>query len=300
MSESKFSEFANEVTSQIIKELEKGNVVWKQPWKNLGRCKNLLTKSSYSGFNQFYLNWKMEQRGFKTPYFMTFQQARSIGANVKKGAKSIQIVYWKAFSKENKDEVQVINKVRLHPFVHFVFNIDEIENIDSEYLAFNDSEEQPIYTIDNCEQMILNLNNLPEIRNGGDKAYYSPSADLVQVPHINQFSCSEKYYSTLFHEIIHSTGHKSRLDRFSDSILPVKFGSIDYSKEELIAEIGATFLNAQCGIKEQVFEASVAYIKNWMKVLKDDPKLIITASSHAQKAYTYLIDKVEIEELAQF
>ena len=296
MSVSKFSEFANEVTNQIIQELEKGNVVWKQPWKNLGRCRNLLTLSSYTGFNQLYLNWKMEQRGFKTPYFMTFQQARSIGANVKKGAKSIQIVYWKAFSKENIDEVQVINKVRLHPFIHFVFNIDEIENIDPAYLAFKDAEEKPIYTIDNCEQMLLSLNNLAEIRHGGDRAFYAPSLDLIQVPNLNQFSSSEKYYSTLFHEIIHSTGHKSRLDRFSDSILPTKFGSEDYSKEELIAEIGATFLNAKCGIKEQVFEASISYIKTWMKVLKDDPKLIITASSNAQKAYTYLIEKVEVEE----
>ena len=298
MTVSKFTEFANDVTNQIIQELEKGNVVWKQPWKNLGRCRNLLTKSSYSGFNLFYLNWKMEQRGFKTPHFMTFQQARSIGASVKKGAKSIQVIYWKNFSSESTEEIQITKYVRLHPFVHFVFNIDDIDNIDPKYLPINDSEEQSIHTIEDCELLINNFHNLAEIRHGGDRAFYTPSHDFIQVPNINQFSSSEKYYSTLFHEIIHSTGHKSRLDRFSENVLPAKFGSDDYSKEELVAEIGATFLNAQCGIKEHVFEASVAYIKNWMKVLKEDPKLIITASSNAQKAFTYLFQKEEIEILA--
>lgn len=298
MSESKFVQFANEVTNQIIKELEKGNVVWKKPWKNLGRCKNLLTKSSYSGFNQIYLNWKMEERGFKTPYFMTFQQARSIGANVRKGAKSIQIVYWKSFSNANKDEEQVSNSVRLFPFVHFVFNIDEIEHIDSKYLPNNEELEETIYSIEKCDNLIHNFFNIPEIRHGGDRAYYTPSHDFIQMPFLNQFYKSENYYSTLFHEIIHSTGHKSRLDRFAENTLPTRFGSIEYSKEELVAEIGATFLNAHCGIKEHVFDTSIAYIQNWLKLLKSDPKMIITASSNAQRAFTYLTQNVEVEEFA--
>lgn len=298
MSESKFLQFANEVTNQIISELEKGNVIWKQPWKNLGLCKNLITNNSYTGFNQFYLNWKMQERSFKSPYFMTFQQAKSIGAKIKKGAKSIQIVFWKKFSNEKVDEIEIANNVRIYPFVHYVFNIDEIENVDPIYLRNIATEQKEISTFENCEKLISEMQNIPEIKFGGDKAYYAPTQDYIQIPIIKQFDSAENYYSTLFHEIIHSTGHKSRLDRFSENTLPTMFGSEDYSKEELVAEIGATFLNAHCGIKEQVFDTSVAYIKGWLKTLKSDPKMIFSASTKAQKAYTFLVQHEFVEEMA--
>lgn len=297
MSDSKFTKFANEVTNQIIKELENGNVIWKQPWRNLGSCRNLITKSSYSGFNQFYLNWKMRERNFKSPYFMTFQQAKNIGANVKKGAKSIQIIYWKKFSKDSTDELQVSKFVRMFPFVHFVFNIDEIENIDPSFLMNNQEIESNVYTIENCEKLISEIQCKPDIKFGGDRAYYAPKLDYIQMPLKELFKSSENYYSTLFHELIHSTGHESRLDRFSENSLPAKFGSVDYSKEELIAEIGATFLNAHCGIKEQVFDTSIAYINGWLKTLESDPKLIFTASAKAQNAYNFLIQDVAVAEL---
>jgi antirestriction protein ArdC len=302
MSISKFAKFAEEVTEQIISELEKGNVVWKQPWKNLGLCKNLLSKSSYSGFNQFYLSWSLQKRGFSSPYFLTFQQARTIGAKVKKGAKSFQIVFWKAINTEistaGEIDLPQNNKTTLFPFVHYVFNIDDIENIDSKYFLITETDTISNSTIQKCENVISDMQNKPNIIFGGNEAFYSPNLDFVQIPHINQFNTSQNYYSTLFHELIHSTGHKTRLNRFSENILPSIFGSVDYSKEELTAEIGATFLNAHCGIKDQVFDTSVAYIQNWLKTLKSDPKLIFSASSKAQKAVQFILEKSEVEIFA--
>lgn len=270
------------ITDEILKALDQGVVPWKQLWSSMTPT-SASTGKPYTGINCFLLSMSQSRNGFKSNLWMTYKQATKLGGNVKKGEKSTIVVYWQI--NEKKDEN---GKKKNIPFLRYyrVFNFDQTENVtlpkrlEEKNVKVNDND-----IIDNAENVVQNMPNAPVISVGGDVASYVPSMDMVTMPDITIFTISEEYYSVLFHELVHSTGHKSRLDRSG------KMDKENYSKEELIAEMGSAFLCGYCGISESTIDQSAAYIDHWRKVIEGDPKVVIQAASKAQKAADYILGK---------
>jgi antirestriction protein ArdC len=268
------------ITNKILEQLEKGVIPWQMPW-NSQMPKNLITKKPYRGINILLLSFT----DYKSPYWLTYKQAKDLKGVVKAGAKGTPIVYWniaRVLPKDTGDEAE-----RLIPFLkyHTVFNVEQCEKIPvpkDDLIEFK--------PIDECEKVINNMPKRPFINEGRDRACYIPSKDVVEMPDRAVFKSEEGFYSTLFHELVHSTGHTSRLNRNSINE-PHAFGSETYSKEELIAEIGGSFVCGMTGISNQTLECNASYISNWLQRLRNDKKLIITASSHAQRACDFILNR---------
>lgn len=293
-SNDKFQELQENVTNQIIDLLEAGTVVWHKPWTSYGMPCNAITQRSYDGFNAFYLNLVTMNKGYTAPYFMTYKQAADKGGNVKKGEKGYSVVFWKIGNRKTGtktdeatgEETDTFKKT-FTPFIWTVFNIDQVENIAFDVIAATPKTQNEI--ISDCQIIIDDMPQKPQINFGGDRAYYSPFADRVQMPKIEDFESSDAFYGTFFHELIHATGHQSRLNRFKEQEAPAIFGNAEYSKEELTAEFGASFLCAQTGLINNTIASSAAYIKGWLKALKDDKSLIYAAASKGGKAASFII-----------
>lgn len=265
------------VTDRIISMLDKGIIPWHKPW-NVPMPKNLISKKEYKGINILMLSFSE----FASPYWLTYKQAKDLGGKVRTGAKGLPVVYWN-FVKVKSDS----SEGKSIPFLkyHTVFNLEQCEGIPAP-----DNNKAEIKPLEECERVVTGMPNKPIILHGGDKACYSPKTDTVMIPNKNHFIGIEEYYSTLFHELSHSTGSDKRLNRASLTE-PHAFGSETYSKEELIAEIGSSFLCSITGIEGKTIDNQAGYISNWLEKLKNDKKLIITASSHAQKAVDYILNK---------
>lgn len=295
----KFNQLAEQVTREVIAQLEQGKVPWQKPWTCYGLPKNYLSGRHYEGFNAFYLHYITEERNFTAPYFLTFKQAKELGGHVKKGEKGTPIIYWKiregkagGNAEEQADEEKEHGR-KFTPFIWTVFNIDQVEGVDFALPATVERTE--LQVIEACQRVVENYPvPRPHIGHGGAQAYYAPVSDRVQLPELKHFSSPHAYHATLFHELIHSTGHPQRLDRFADRVS--RFGDEAYSKEELIAELGASFLCAFTGIREEVFDNSVAYLQGWAGKFKDDKTMLIYAGTKAFKAASYILDLREGEQ----
>ena len=268
------------VTDRIIEALEQGIVPWRKPWKNVRGTgpTSLQTGREYRGINVWILSVTAQLRGYTSPYWVTFKQAKERGGTVRKGEKGTQVVLWKPVRKEVEENGETKQASYLILRYFTVFNLDQCDGIEmpaEEPLP----ERDPIAA---CEEIVTGYVPGPEIRHGGNSAHYSPALDYVQMPQRGQFDTSEHYYGTLFHELAHSTGHESRLNR-DTLISPKPFGSEDYSKEELVAEMTAALLCGEAGI-EVNYEHHAGYLASWLKALKDDRKLIVQAAAKAQKA----------------
>jgi antirestriction protein ArdC len=275
------------VTEKILAHLNQGTIPWRKPWTASGLVpQNLATKRPYSGINQILLSIA----AFTSPYYLTFKQVRELGGTVRKGAKSELIVFWKILqTKDAKtEETKKIPLVRYYN----VFNVEQTTGLESKIPKSSPAIDfNPIVK---CEEIISGYQGAPTVRHGGDDACYAPILDLIRIPVKTSFKSSAGYYASLFHEMVHSTGAKNRLNREGVADL-IKFGSHSYSVEELTAEIGASFLCAQASI-DSTFENSVAYIQMWAGVLKNDPKIIFTASARAQKAVNWILGDRESKE----
>jgi len=291
------------VTDRILEALDNGTVPWRQPIKRSpgsggdGLPKSLNTKKPYRGINIFLLAMTSWAMGYESDYWLTYRQAKQQGGQVRKGEKSSLVVFWKRYTKEDPET----GKDKIIPVIrHYnVFNVEQCEGIDAPNAAprppESESEEdtEPFEPIGEAEHIFngyatgssreTSEGGGPEIQHGGRQACYLPSADRVRIAEPVHFESVEGYYATLFHELVHSTGHSSRLDRGLDTKL-APFGSADYSKEELVAEMGAAFLAAHAGISPQTIEQSAAYIDNWRKRLRGDNKLVVQAAGVAQRA----------------
>ena len=272
----------NVVTDKIIEALESGHVPWHKPWRSVrGEMPtSLQTGREYRGINVWILSVEAQLRGYSSPYWVTFKQAKERGGSVRKGEKGTQVVLWKPIRKSGENEAGETEDRSFLMLRHFtVFNIEQCDGIeiaaDTEPLP----ERDPIGA---CEAIVTGYVPGPTIQHGGNSAHYSPALDYVQMPQIGQFDTAEHYYGTLFHELAHSTGHESRLNRDTLS-KPNVFGSEDYSKEELVAEMAAAFLCGEAGIDVNV-QHRAGYIQNWLRALKDDRKLLVSAAAKAQKA----------------
>ena len=271
------------VTDRVIAALENGVKPWACPWDRTNECSmlpmNFKTKSTYSGINILLLWSETVEKGFSSPYWLTFKQATELGGNVIKGQKGTAIVYYKTWEKENEDgEKELIPMLKT--FV--VFNLDQIENIEKPAVSVNETRTKHDFEVlEHVEDAIAKTNIT--IKHCGVRAFYSPSHDQITMPEKDRFQSSSDYYATTWHEIVHATGHRSRLDRN----LKNSFGSKDYAFEELVAELGAAFCCADLGIVGDVQHES--YIAGWLEKLNSDKKFIFKAASLASKAHQYLI-----------
>jgi len=269
------------ITAQIIKQLESGVVPWRKPWTSRFPM-NLKSQKEYRGINVFLL----ASQGYASPYWLTYKQALSIGGNVRKGEHGTQVTFWKIGeyskeSRENPGELSNYTSVLLRHYT--VFNMLQCDGLPDCGTGAS------INPIAECESVVKAMPNAPRIT-PSDAAWYRPSTDIVGIPPIDTFQTSEGYYSTLFHELAHSTGHASRVGREGIETLN-SFGSESYSKEELVAELGAAMLCGVTGIEKSTLDNSAAYLATWIKRLKDDSKLIVSAASQAQKAADYILGK---------
>lgn len=283
-----------EVTQQVISALEQGHIIWKQGCNNIGLPKNVAAGNHYRGWNLFDLNFIALYKGYKTPYFLTYKQAQNLGGNIRRGEKGYQIVYWALVDNRNKivpiSDAKTGKETEAHPQYrvpkfYVVFNIDQTEGI--EFPKVKTPFQNKADELEACEQIIDNMPNRPKVRNAGDKAYYSVTTDKVTMPLPELFHGMEEYYSTLFHELAHSTGHETRLNR-KELKEHDGFGGENYSKEELTAELTAAFICAISGIEQKTITNSAAYIQGWLKALNTDKTLILKVASQAQAAADFI------------
>jgi antirestriction protein ArdC len=274
------------VTNRIIEHLEKGVVPWKKPWADRALPRNLLTGKFYRGINI----WLLNALDYEQNTFLTFNQVQELGGKIRKGEKSHLVVLWKWIEDNSLNITENGAPEKKIPYLrHYqVFNISQCSDIPEWYLPVSlPTKNDPIGI---CESIVECMPCAPDIRHMGDEAYYHPFFDFVNMPSIHQFINSETYYATLFHELIHSTGHKRRLNRkeIDDAMAPDKIGK--YSLEELTAEIGACYLNSYAGIDGWDFQNHIAYIQSWLERLRNDKRLIVYASAHAQLAVEYILN----------
>jgi antirestriction protein ArdC len=274
------------VTKTIIKQLESGVAPWRKPWRTETPA-NLVSKKEYRGINTFLL----AVQGYGSRFWLTYRQARALDGNVKKGQHGSQVVFWKfgEYSKENEQgEAEKHTSVLLRYYT--VFNLEQCEGIKSP------APGSVINPIEQCETIIRSMPNPPRFEQDS-QACYRPSNDRVGMPARSAFHSAEEYYSTFFHELTHSTGHPSRVGR--DGIMNHNpFGSEDYSKEELVAEMGAAMLCGVAGIESRTLDNSAAYLQTWISRLRSDSRLIVSAASQAQKAADYILARTATESEA--
>src|SRR5262245_12504513 len=282
------------ITQRIMEQLEHGTVPWQRPWNHTaGMPRNLMSQKAYRGINV----WLLASAGYSSPYWLTYRQAQEIGGHVRKGEHGSPVVFWKWLERgeESQDGEETDSTRRRVPLarLYTVFNVQQCEL--PERL-------RPLLTIDNalgadsprqiaaCEKIIAQMPQRPAIHQGEARAYYRPATDTVNMPAPSLFPKTEHYYSVLFHELTHSTGHRSRLDRATLRDL-LAFGDTNYSKEEMVAEMGAAYLCGVAGIDNETVNNSAAYIQGWLGKFRNDRKLLIQAAAQAQKAAAFILGK---------
>ncbi|MBP3653188.1 MAG: DUF1738 domain-containing protein [Clostridia bacterium] len=279
-----------EITNRIIAELEKGIIPWEKPWTgvNTGAISHS-TGRPYSLINQLMLGEPGE--------YITFNQCKQEGGKVKKGSKAKIVVFWKPIPHEKKDAngKPVLDEdgkpvTSIVPYLKYfqVFHINDCEGINPRYADGNPHNNiEPDDAAELAIEEYLQRSGVTLKHEEGDRAYYRPSADLVVLPLREQFTSTAEYYGTAFHELTHSTGHPKRLARITGT---AAFGSESYSKEELVAEIGAATLLHEMGLETSgSFRNNAAYIQSWLKALKDDKHLIVSAAGRAEKAVKMIL-----------
>lgn len=272
------------VTDRIIEQLENGVIPWQKPWTGIrSGAYNRISKKSYSLLNQMLLKHDGE--------YATFKQWQDLGGHVRKGEKSEIVVFWKIqpieeVKEDGTKEVKHIPLLRYFNVFH-ISQVDGVEPLPKDGLK----DIEPIEKAENILHDYWSREDITVEHMASDSAYYSPSRDLIHLPLFEQFKNANEYYSTAFHESVHSTMKESRCNRAEEREGKlVAFGSNEYSKEELVAEIGSANLMNIIGIESQkIFRNNAAYIQNWLSVLKNDVKFIVSASSKAEKAVKYIL-----------
>jgi antirestriction protein ArdC len=274
------------ITDRIIKQLESGTAPWHKPWQTQGPNglpRNLVSRHPYRGINV----WILASSGYSSPYWLTFRQATELGGHVRSGQKGSPVVFWKFGTREVQDGEEIIERKSVLCRYYTVFNTSQCEGLPAQPAT----ESLPhINPIENCEQVVLQWLDKPTIQHGSNRAAYSKSLDLVQMPDLGSFDNAEEYYSTLFHELTHSTGHPRRLNRSTLATFE-RFGDEKYSAEELVAEMGAAFLCGFSGIENKTINNSAAYLRSWLDVLKQDSRLVLIAAGQAQKATDLILNQ---------
>ena len=270
------------ITDRIIKVLESGTVPWRKPWRgrNSMPC-NAVSKRPYHGINLVLLSLSP----FTDHRWLTLRQANQLGGHVRSGERASIAVFWKQMVVDEEAEGE---KKRSIPFLRYynVFNAEQCDDLPLPILM-DDWHVELNQRIECAEQLIGTMPNPPRILEGGSAACYRPRDDLVRIPKIQDFESPESYYATMFHELGHSTGHESRLNR-PGVTGKAEFGSCDYSREELVAELTSAFLCAEIGIDNSTLDQSAGYIHGWLAAFAGDVKAVVVAAGQAQRAADYI------------
>lgn len=284
------------VNDAIIDKLKAGTLPWKRTWNHFGPARNYVSNKPYRGINALLLNFTSSEY----PLFLTFKQAKELGGHITKGAKGNLVVFWKRLHYHEKnivnpaklgtyspDEVKTVPLLRYY----YLFNIDCVEGVEFRLPERNTS----LRPIVECEKIVAGMPLPPKIEHIGDQPSYNRLLDRVKIPRLQHFHSGEEYYSALFHELAHATGHPTRLNREKGG----GYGSKEYSFEELIAEMTACFLSGEAGIVNAVIDNSAAYVQGWLEILtsilQDDDRFLVKASTQAQRAADYILKRMEHE-----
>ncbi len=266
-----------EITNRIIAQMEEGSIPWHKPWRS-EKAISRTTGKSYSLLNQMLLGRPGE--------YLTFKQCQQEGGTIRKGEKASMVVFWKWLEQEDKET----GEKKKIPFLRYysVFHIDQCEGLTPKHENVKSGTAEPDATANDIINDYLSCSGVTMRHEKGDRAYYQPTTDTVVIPDRRQFAETAEFYSTIFHELTHSTGHETRLNRLDKTAF---FGTESYSKEELIAEIGAAALVNHCGIEtSSSFRNSAAYLQNWLQVLKNDKRFIVSAAGKAEKAVQFILN----------
>ena len=269
-----------EITGRIIDQMEQGIIPWERPWIGSNAAISYATGKPYSLLNQMLLGEPGE--------YLTYKQCIQAGGHVRKGEKSRMVVFWKWLQQEDEET----GEIREIPYLRYynVFHISQCENITPRYII---SSCRPVAADSNADAIIsayLKTSGVRLCHQDIGRAFYRPLDDSITLPKQSQFKNASAYYSTAFHELIHSTGHASRLNRIDST---AHFGNEEYSKEELVAEIGAAALVNHTGLETaDSFRNNAAYVQNWLQVLKNDKRFIVSASGRAEKAVNLILGSV--------
>lgn len=285
------------INNMILERLQQNTLPWKQSWNTFGPARNYISGKPYRGINAMLLNYTQSEY----PLFLTFNQVKELGGHVRKGSKGNIVVFWKKLYYGNSGKIDLRKikdyspeDIKIIPFLryYYVFNIDSIEGVEFDLPEKN----LILHPLENCERLIEQMPNAPVIEHGGDEPCYNRTSDKIKVPHLFNFKSEEEYYATLFHELSHSTGHPSRLNRDMSGI----FGSPQYSFEELIAETSACSLCNEAGIADAIIENSAAYIKGWLHkltlIVREDDRFLVRAFAQAQRAVDYILNRTSSPE----
>jgi antirestriction protein ArdC len=280
------------ITEKIIKMLDEGTVPWRKPWTSATMPRNLVSNRPYTGINLFLLMTE----GHSSPYWMSYKQVGQLGGKIKTDENDKQlpptiVIYWKLL--ESKTEVDEKGKPKRFPMLRYyrVWNLDQTEGVRIPKRPTEEPREGS--PIDAAEAIVKGYPGAPKIKTGGASAVYNWQTDEIRVPSLEDHHSDPEFYSTLFHEMVHSTGHKSRLARDIEN----SFGSHAYGREELIAEMGAAFLCGEAGISPAVIENNAAYIASWKKTIKADTRAVVIAAAAAQKAADRILDRAQQDQL---
>ena len=266
------------VTEQILAALESGTVPWHKPW-SAGLPRNATTNRPYHGINVALLS----MAPYSDPRWLTYKQSVQLGGHVRKGEHGSLITFWKQLRVQDEQDQESTKTIPLLR-VYKVFNVQQCEELNLEPV-----QTRIVEPIESATAIVANMPNPPSIdHDGGDRAFYRPGNDSIHMPALTSFEGAEEYHSTLFHELSHSTGHESRLNRHGMETGIAAFGSAVYSKEELAAEFGSAFLCAHAGI-QGTLDNSAAYIDGWRRALKADNRMVVSAASQGQRAADFIL-----------
>ena len=287
------------ITERVIAELEKGRIPWEKPWiapEGLCGAFNRISKKPYSILNQILLGEPGE--------YASMKQWNDLGGKVRKGEKGNIVVFWKPYHKDvtatdNETGEEITKSV---PFFilryYYVFHIDQVEGVEPLKAEEDDpaNENKPLEKAEHILKNYTTHEGIKFVRSKTNQAFYKPSQDKIVVPNIKYFNSSEAFYDTTFHEMTHSTGHSTRLNRLDKK---ASFGNEEYSKEELVAEIGSAALANYAGTSTEKTERNnTAYIQSWLKPLKEDVRFIVSAAGKAEKAVEYILNAVKAQDEA--
>ena len=281
----RINELYERIAAQIRTQLAEGVLPWHRPWAvdpNARVSKPLRENAvPYQGINVLILWGAAIEAGYASPFWMTYRQAQSIGAQVRRGERATHIVFAKTAKKTETDASGDESEVLLHVRrVYAVFNADQIDGLPEKYVPeipdVNPDERDAA-----CDAWFDSLGI--DIRYGGERAYYAPGPDRIQMPPFQTFESAPAFFSTLAHESVHSTGHRDRLDRSFGAR-----GTPAYAREELVAELGSAFLCADLGIASSPRADHASYVGSWLELLEDEPRAVFDAATQAQQAVEFL------------
>ena len=283
------------ITDQIVKALEAGVVPWQKPWTataSMPRSAN--TGTAYRGINVWTLHFTGILKGYTSPLWITYKNAIKLGGKVTPGEKGVPVSFWKKLEIDDAQAPTGKKKIMMIRY-YTVFNLEQTEGVKLPKkvadLVAPKRKRTKMAILKDAQKIADGYPNGPTIKHGSDRAAYTAQLDTILMPDQDTFVNTEEYFSTLFHEQTHSTGHSDRLAR-TGIVEHNGFGTANYTEEELVAEMGSAYLCGIAGVDQsKTFENSAAYLGHWLGVIKADPKFIVTVAGKAQKAADHILGR---------